>query len=226
MLPLHLLKVFSMALYATFRPLKPFWICCSPLILRHAAKELFICRFSSFRWLKSVTVNFTLCFWKKKKVAQNKVWTVGWMRQSLYSWFHQKQCYFVCMVGWSIVMVEKDSTQACLWSFPPKCIGDFGQTFYYISICSDSSLIFQWNCSNMATGMEERVDHLFPTLLDLFTFVGGFSPGKIHIEDCPFVSGSYWYIQLSSSFMIYKYPQLVSNTRSGRGMRCNEAPIL
>ena len=22
------------------------------------------------------------------------------------------------------------------------------------------------------------------------------------------------------------YPQLVSNTRSGRGMRCNEAPIL
>ena len=29
-----------------------------------------------------------------------------------------------------------------------------------------------------------------------------------------------------TNFRKYKYPQLVSNTRSGRGMRCDEAPIL
>ena len=136
-LPLHCLKVFSMALYAMFHFLEGFWICCSPPIFRHVAKKLFICSHCSFRWLKLVAVNFILTFWKKKKV-----WTEDWMRQNLYSWFHQKHCCFVCRVGWNIVVLEKDSTWAWLWSFRPKCIEGFGQTFPYIPICSDRSLIF------------------------------------------------------------------------------------
>ena len=87
----------------------------------------------------------------KKKVTRSQIWTVGWMKQNLYSWFPQK-C-FVCTVGRSIVVVEKDSTQACVWSFPPTYIEDFGQTFCYIPICSDSSLIFQCKCSNMTSSL-------------------------------------------------------------------------
>ena len=105
--------------------------------------------------------------------------------------FHLKRSCFVCTVGWSIVAVEEDSTQACLRSFPPKCIEDFGQIFCYKPICSDSSLIFHWNCSNMATGTEERADHFFPTLL--FTFVGGFSPGRL-----PF---RFWIILIYPAFV-------------------------
>ena len=37
-------------------------------------------------------------------------------------------------------------------------------------------------------------------LLFLLNFTGGFSSGKTHTADCCFVSGSYWYTQVSSTF--------------------------
>ena len=43
---------------------------------------------------------------RKEKLTRSPVRTVGWMWQSLYSWFHQK-CCFLCG-QW----VEEDSTQA------------------------------------------------------------------------------------------------------------------
>ena len=92
------------------------------------------------------------------------------------------------------------------WTHFTPSLEDFTQTVVNIPVRRNRLSVLERYGGNVAEFCQKTRYHLFGSTSVSLNFTGGFSSGKTHTSDCCFVSGSYWYTQVSS-------PVTMSQTR-------------